>query len=120
MEMIVTYVSFGVTILGLIAGLVTAIAKMCGNKKLAAAAEKMSKIYQVCQDVVASAEKLVSKSGEQMSGAAKKEYAMNAAETALTQMGFKLDDDTLKLIDSTIENVVTLTKDVNAKVKAQS
>lgn len=115
METIATYVSFGVTLFGLITGLIAAVAKMKRNAKLAAAADKMSKIYQICQDVVTTAETLVSKSGEQMSGAAKKEYAMNAAETALTQMGFKLDDDTLQLIDDTIEQVVQLTKTVNAR-----
>lgn len=115
MDMIITYVSFGVTILGLVSGLIATIANATKNKKLAAAADKMAKIYRICQDVVSTAETLVSKSGEQMSGAAKKEYAMNAAETALTQLGFKLDDDTLKLIDNTIEQVVQLTKTVNAK-----
>ena len=120
LENILTVVGLAFTAIGFAIGLFTTIAKLSKNKKLMQAAEKASKIYEVAQDVVISAEALVSKGGEQMSGAAKKEYAMNAANTALTQMGFELDDSTLQTIDNAIENMVKLSKAVNAKVKANS
>lgn len=114
MENLELILSVAGTALGLLITTITFLSKFIKNAKLKKAAESAVKMLDFANKVVADVEVLKAKSNGQLTSETKKAIALNAFEALCVKAGVVYDG---AVADKLIEDVVTLTKTVNARDK---
>ena len=102
-KLIIYIISLALTVIWLIATIIS----KSKNKKCRKIAETTLEIIGYCRDAVEVAEKFTS-----YSGSAKKEYAMTYVTNLCMKYGIAIDQQE---ISNQIENLIALSKKVNAK-----
>lgn len=107
METLQLVLTISALAVALLTTIITAVAKNCKNTKVAKAATNLLKVMGVVQGFVVEAEKLT-----QFTGSFKKEWVMTKVNEFCLQNNIAFDKDK---VDELIEDVIKLSKNVNAK-----
>jgi len=109
-----TILSIAATAIGLLITTITFIYKFVSAIKEKKWQESLKLLNDFTSEAIQKAEMIKSLNGDTMTGDAKKQYAITEIENSLSKVGLYFD---VKTIANKIEEIIVLTKKVNAREK---